>query len=292
MSSDRTFRTGPWSLSAPALAVYAAFLVIPLASIALISFQNFEFYGGIQPGITLKNYREVLFDSYYWEIFGRTFAIAAICTVVCALLGTLEAIVLFRMADPWRSLFLLVVLGPLLISVVVRTLGWALLFGSTGLINNALRNIGLISEPIQFMYSTTGVVIGLVHVLVPFVVISVWASLSRMDPAIERAAISLGAGHFTVVRRVIVPLAMPGILAGSVMVFALAASAFATPAIIGGRRLKVIATAAYDEFLNTLNWPLGASLAVLLLLANVVLLYASNRMIERRYRAVFAESPS
>lgn len=292
MSGARTFRVGPWSLSAPALAVYAAFLVIPLASIALISFQNFEFYGGIQPGITLKNYREILFDSYYWEIFGRTFAIAAICTVLCALLGTLEAIVLFRMRDPWRSLFLLVVLGPLLISVVVRTLGWALLFGSTGLINNALQNIGLIREPIQFMYSTTGVVIGLVHVLVPFVVISVWASLSRMDPAVERAAISLGAGRFTVVRRVIVPLAMPGILAGSVMVFALAASAFATPAIIGGRRLKVIATAAYDEFLNTLNWPLGASLAVLLLLANVVLLYASNRLIERRYRAVFAESPS
>jgi hypothetical protein len=92
------------------------------------------------------------------------------------------------------------------------------------------------------------------------------------------------------VRRVIVPLAMPGILSGSVIVFALAASAFATPAIIGGRRLKVIATAAYDEFLNTLNWPLGASLAVLLLCANVVVLVASNRLIERRYRAVFRES--
>jgi putative spermidine/putrescine transport system permease protein len=277
-------------MSGPALAVYAAFLVVPLASIALISFQNFEFYGGIQPGFTLKNYREVLADSYYWEIFGRTFAIAAIVTVVSAVLGTLEAIVLYRMRDPWRSLFLLVVLGPLLISVVVRTLGWALLFGSTGLINKALVSAGLIGEPIQFMYSTTGVVIGLVHVLVPFVVISVWASLQRMDPAVERAAVSLGANPFTAVRRVIVPLAMPGILAGSVMVFALAASAFATPAIIGGRRLKVIATAAYDEFLNTLNWPLGASLAVLLLLINVVLLYASNRLIERRYRAVFAES--
>jgi putative spermidine/putrescine transport system permease protein len=174
--------------------------------------------------------------------------------------------------------------------VVVRTLGWALLFGSTGLINKALQTLGLIAEPIQFMYSTTGVVIALVHVLVPFVVISVWASLQKMDPAVERAAVSLGAGQLTVVRRVIVPLAMPGILAGSVIVFALAASAFATPAIIGGRRLKVIATAAYDEFLNTLNWPLGASLAVLLLLANVVLLYASNRLIERRYKAVFAES--
>jgi putative spermidine/putrescine transport system permease protein len=109
-----------------------------------------------------------------------------------------------------------------------------------------------------------------------------------MDPAVERAAVSLGASAFTVVRRIVVPLAMPGILGGSVMVFALAASAFATPAIIGGRRLKVIATAAYDEFLNTLNWPLGASLAVLLLAINVVLLFASNRLIERRYRAVFA----
>lgn len=280
----------PYYLSAPVLGVYAAFLVIPLASIGLISFQHFEFYGGIQPGLTLENFRAVLGDGYYWEIFGRTFAIAALVTFSCAVLGTLEAVVLYRMADPWRSLFLLVVLGPLLISVVVRTLGWALLFGSTGLINKAFINLGIIAEPIQFMYSVTGVVIALVHVLVPFVVISVWASLQKMDPAVERAAVSLGAGQFTVLRRIIVPLAMPGILAGSVMVFALAASAFATPAIIGGRRLKVIATAAYDEFLNTLNWPLGASLAVLLLVANLVLLVLSNRLIERRYKSVFAES--
>lgn len=280
--------TRPLLLSTPALVIYAAFLVVPLCSIALISFQNFEFYGGIQPGITLKNYREVLGDSYYWEIFGRTFGIATLVTAFCAVFGTMEAIVLFRMRDPWRSLFLLVVLGPLLISVVVRTLGWALLFGSTGLINKALVGLGLVSEPVAFMYSVTGVVIALIHVLVPFVVISVWASLQRMDPSVERAAVALGAGDFTVIRRVIVPLATPGILAGSVMVFALAASAFATPAIIGGRRLKVIATAAYDEFLNTLNWPLGASLAVLLLVANIVVLVASNRLIERRYRAVFA----
>jgi putative spermidine/putrescine transport system permease protein len=287
MSALRSTAAKSYWMSSPALAVYAAFLVIPLASIALISFQNFEFYGGIQPGITLKNYREVLGDSYYWEIFGRTFAIAAIVTVVSAVLGTLEAIVLYRMQDPWRSLFLLVVLGPLLISVVVRTLGWALLFGSTGLINKALVSAGLIAEPIQFMYSITGVVIGLVHVLVPFVVISVWASLQRMDPAVERAAVSLGASAFTVVRRIVVPLAMPGILGGSVMVFALAASAFATPAIIGGRRLQVAATSAYDEFLNTLNWPLGAAVAVLLLVALVAIIVGCNRLIERRFAQVF-----
>lgn len=275
----------PYWLSAPALLVYAAFLILPMAAMALISFRHFEFYGGIQPGFTLKNYAEVFGDAYYWEIFGRTFWIASVVTVICAVLGTFEAIVLNRMANPWKGLFLMIVLGPLLISVVVRTLGWALLFGSTGLINKGLGLLGV--EPVQFMYSNTGVIVAMTHVLVPFVVISVWASLQRLDPAVERAAVSLGADPMAVLRRVIVPLAMPGILSGSVIVFALAASAFATPAIIGGRRLKVIATAAYDEFLNTLNWPLGASLAVLLLIINVVLLQASNRMIERRYKAVF-----
>ena len=283
-------RLAPYWLSAPALAVYAVFLLVPIGSIALIGFQHFEFYGGVQPGFTLENYHQIFGDSYYWEIFGRTFAIALVVTALCAVTGTFEALILHRMGNPWKSLFLLIVLGPLLISVVVRTLGWALLFGSTGLINKALVGAGLVAAPVQFMYSTTGVVIALTHVLVPFVVISVWASLQRMDPAVERAAVSLGASEFTVLRRLVVPLAMPGILSGSVMVFALAASAFATPAIIGGRRLKVIATAAYDEFLNTLNWPLGASLAVLLLAANVVVLVASNRLIERRYRAVFRES--
>ena len=109
-------------------------------------------------------------------------------------------------------------------------------------------------------------------------------------PADKDVEIAVLRHQLAVVRRIIVPLTMPGILAGSVIVFALAASAFATPAIIGGRRLKVIATAAYDEFLNTLNWPLGASLAVLLLLTNVALLYLSNRLIERHFKAVFAET--
>ena len=283
----RSRRLAPYWLSAPALLVYAAFLVVPMGAIVLISFQHFEFYGGIQPGFTLKNYAEVFGDGYYWEIFGRTFWIALVVTAACAILGTFEAIVLNRMANPWKGLFLMIVLGPLLISVVVRTLGWALLFGSTGLVNKGLALLGI--EPVQFMYANIGVIVALTHVLVPFVVISVWASLQRIDPAVERAAVSLGAGRAAVLRRVIVPLAMPGILSGSVIVFALAASAFATPAIIGGRRLKVIATAAYDEFLNTLNWPLGASLAVLLLIVNVVVLQVSNRMMERRYKAVFNE---
>lgn len=277
----------PWLLSAPALTLYATFLIAPIASVFLISFFNFEFYGGIQVSFTLKNYIEILTDSYFYEVFARTFGVALLVTIACVILGTAEAYVLSRMRNPWKGLFLMVVLGPLLISVVVRTLGWALLFGSTGLISKALQALGLASAPVTLMYTNLGVGIALTHVMVPFMVISVWASLQKINPSTEAAALSLGASQFTVIRRVIVPQAMPGILSGAIMVFAMSASAFATPAIVGGRRLKTVATAAYDEFLNTLNWPLGSALAVLLLIATIIVLISTNRLIERRYGAVF-----
>lgn len=280
-------RQAPYLLSAPALLLFAVLLLVPLAATALLSLHSFSMYKGIQDVYRLDNYVDVFTDSYFYGIFLRTFRIALLVTAIAILLGAPEAYILSRMRSPWRGLFLLVVLGPLLISVVSRTLGWALLFGSTGLVNRALQTLGLIAEPLQFMYSETGIVIGLSHVLVPFMVISVWASLQRLDPQVENAALSLGAGPLTILRRVVLPQVVPGVLSGAVIVFALAASAFATPAIIGGRRLKVVSTLAYDEFLNTLNWPLGAAIAVLLLVAIVAIVVGSNRLVERRYAQVF-----
>jgi len=280
-------RRTPWLLAGPALLLFAGIVLVPIVMTVLLSFHGWGQYKGIDPIITLKNWHEIATDSYFLEIFARTFRIALLVTVISVLIGTPEAYILNRMRAPWRGVFLVIVLGPLLISVVARTLGWALLFGSTGLINVALVRLGLIGSPIQFMFTETGVVIGLVHVLVPFVVISVWASLQRLDPQVENAAISLGASGFTVLRRIVLPQVMPGVLSGAIVVFALAASAFATPAIIGGRRLKVASTLAYDEFLNTLNWPLGAAVAVLLLLALVAIIVGSNALVERRFAEVF-----
>ena len=254
----------------------------------ILTFHDWGQYKGIEPVFILKNWREVFSDPYYAEMFGRTFRIALIVTLIAALLGAPEAYILNRMRSPWRGLFLLVILGPLLISVVARTLGWALLFGgNSGLVNKALMSLGLISAPLPFMFTETGMVVALVHVLMPYMVLAVWAALQRLDPQIENAAVALGAGSLTVLRRIVLPQAMPGILSGAVIVFALAASAFATPAIIGGRRLKVASTLAYDEFLNTLNWPLGAVVAVLLLLALVAIVVGANRLVERRYAQVF-----
>jgi putative spermidine/putrescine transport system permease protein len=277
----------PYLLSAPALLLYAVLLLVPMIATALLSLHSFGIYKGIENVYNLANYRDVFGDGYFYEIFGRTFRIAFLVTMLAALIGAPEAYILNRMRAPWRGVFLLVALGPLLISVISRTLGWALLLGSTGLVNQGLIAIGAISEPLQFMYSETGIVIALTHVLIPLMVISVWASLQRLDPQVENAAISLGAAASTVLRRIVLPQAMPGILSGGIIVFALAASAFATPAIIGGRRLKVAATLAYDEFLNTLNWPLGAAIAILLLIANIVIIVGCNRLLERRYAEVF-----
>jgi putative spermidine/putrescine transport system permease protein len=277
----------PYLLSAPALLLYAVLLLVPLIATTLLSLHSFGIYKGIENVYNFANYRDVFGDSYFYEIFGRTFRIAFLVTLLAALIGAPEAYILSRMRAPWRGIFLLVALGPLLISVISRTLGWALLLGSTGLVNQGLIALGIVGEPLQFMYSEAGVVIALTHVLIPLMVISVWASLQRLDPQIENAAISLGAPAPTVLRRIVLPQAMPGILSGGIIVFALAASAFATPAIIGGRRLKVAATLAYDEFLNTLNWPLGATIAVLLLIANIVIIFGCNRLLERRYAEVF-----
>jgi len=279
--------SAPYLLSAPALLLYGVLLLVPLIATALLSLHSFGIYKGIEDVYNLDNYRDIATDLYFYEIFGRTFRIALLVTLLAAAIGAPEAYILNRMRAPWRGIFLLVALGPLLISVVSRTLGWALLLGSTGLVNQALVALGIVSRPLQFMYSETGVVIALTHVLVPFMVISVWAALQRLDPQVQSAAISLGAGPLTVLRRIVLPQAMPGILSGGIITFALAASAFATPAIIGGRRLKVAATLAYDEFLNTLNWPLGAAVAILLLAANIAIIIGCNRLLERRYAEVF-----
>ena len=279
--------SAPWLLTGPALLVFLTLLAAPLVLTAMLSLNLFSDTKGVIPVYSLANYLEVFGDDYFHEIFLRTGGMALAVTICSVLIGVPETLIIARMRAPWRSLFLLVVLGPLLISVVVRTLGWAILLGNNGLINQALQALGIIDFPIRMMFTQFGVVLALTHVLVPFMVIAVWASLQKLDLQVEQAGLSLGASRMTTFRRVVLPQIVPGILSGSIIVFALAASAFATPAIIGGRRLKVVATAAYDEFLGSLNWPLGAAIAVLLLIANLVIVVGCSRLAERRFKPVF-----
>lgn len=279
----------PYLLSLPALLLFLGIVIAPILMTILLSFNQWNSAQGIQNVFVLSNWREVLSDSYFSEMFLRTFRLAGLVTLLTVVIGAPEAYILNRMGRRWKSTCLLVILGPLLISVVARTLGWALLFGgNSGVINKALMQLDLIAGPIPFMFTEIGVTVALAHVLMPFMVLAVSASLQRLDPQIEHAAASLGASQPTILRKVVLPQVMPGILSGAIIVFALAASSFATPAIIGGRRLKVASTLIYDEFLNSLNWPLGAVIATILLVALIAIVAGSNRLVERRYAEVFS----
>ncbi|WXF89314.1 ABC transporter permease [Pseudomonas syringae pv. atrofaciens] len=289
LSEMRRGGRGYW-LSAPALALYIGLLVLPLGLTLVLSFNVFDYQVGVKSdSYTLANYMAVVTDSYFYEIFLRTFWISALVTLLCVLIGVPEAYILSRMGTPWRSIFLILILTPLLISVVVRAFGWSLLLGTDGLINQVIQFMG--GRPVKLLYTPFAVVIALVHVMLPFMIIPVWTSLQKLDPTAEQAALSLGASQAKVMRLIVLPQVMPGVLSGSLIVFGLAASSFAIPGLLGGRRLKMVATVIYDQYLSELNWPMGATLAVALLLVNLLVMLSWNRMIEGRYKKLWGNDP-
>ncbi|MET0609761.1 MAG: ABC transporter permease [Pseudomonas caspiana] len=275
-------------LSAPALVMFTCLLLVPLALTLILSFNVFDYEVGVKSdSYTLANYGEVLTDSYFYEIFLRTFWISALVTLLCVVIGVPEAYILSRMGTPWRSIFLILILTPLLISVVVRAFGWSLLLGADGLINQGIQALG--GQPIKMLYTPFAVIIALVHVMLPFMIIPIWTSLQKLDPAAEQAALSLGASQAKVMRLVVLPQIMPGMLSGTLIVFGLSASSFAIPGLLGGRRLKMVATVVYDQYLSELNWPMGATIAVALLLVNLLVMLSWNRMVEGRYKKTLGE---
>jgi len=272
----------PLFLTGPSTLLFFALVLLPLTLTIMLSFNTYSYDKGIQDIYTIANYSQVLQDPYYLNIFWRTLRLALITTVIAVIIGVPEAYILSNMRAPWRSIFLLVIIGPLLVSVVVRTFGWSMLLGRNGLVNSTLELLGLPAA--QILYTETAIVIGLVHIMLPFMVIPVWTVLQKLDPTVEAAALTLGASRFTALRRVVFPQAVLGILSGSLIVFALSASSFAIPGLLGGRRLKMAATVVYDEFLIELNWPLGAAIAIIVLLANLIIMIAYNRMLEGQAR--------
>lgn len=270
----------PLALSGPTTLFFVGLVLLPLLLTVILSFNSYDYTAGIQSDFTFANYLTVLQDEYYLSTFWRTLRLALLTTVITVLIGVPEAYILSNMRKPWRSIFLLVIIGPLLVSVVVRTFGWSMLLGKNGFVNSALAIVGV--DPVQLLYTETAIVIGLVHIMLPFMVIPVWTVLQTLDPTVEAAALTLGASRFTALRRIVFPQAALGILSGSLIVFALSASSFAIPGLLGGRRLKMAATLVYDEFLIELNWPLGATIAIIVLVANLVIMLAYNRLIERQ----------
>ncbi|WP_449431051.1 ABC transporter permease [Pseudomonas putida] len=237
---------------------------------------------------SLDNFFAIAGDEYYQEIFARTFKLAALVMIVAVAIGVFEGYYLNGLTGRIRMLVLMAILGPLFVSVVVRTLGWQIILGNNGPISYFLQAIGLAKGPADLLYGELAIFIGLLHMVLPYMILNIWTALMSYDDKTEKAARSLGAGSGTVFFKIILPQIMPGVLSGALTVFALSMSAFATPALLGGRTTKVVATAVYDEFLSTFNWNLGASIAIILLALNIFTAFFLNKWVERRFKGVFA----
>ncbi|MFG1214407.1 ABC transporter permease [Xanthobacter flavus] len=272
-----------YGLTAPATIFVLLALMGPLALMFRYSLNRFVPGQMMVEALTLDNYARFFADSFYQEVLGTTLWISALSTLLCLVAGFPVAYFLVRQAsDKWKGRLLLLIVLPLLMGNAVRTAAWMVILGDKGLFNAVIGAIGI--TPVKLMYTPTAVVIGLVSVLLPFMIVTLQSVIEGIDANLESAAQSLGASHLTVLRRVVLPLALPGILAGTMLCFILSMNAYATPVLIGGPSFHMMAPTVYQQVAKAMNWPFGAALAFVLMAVTLVLTTTANILVQRRYR--------
>lgn len=252
-------------LIAPAAALIFLFVVLPYVLVLVMSFrvpgEGGAPYG---EGFGLAGYAHFFTTDYYLWSLPHTLLMGVITTAVCLLLAYPVALHIATASKAWRGLLYGIVLSPLLVGIVVRSYGWTILLGNAGVINGLLMKTGLITRPLPMMYNDFGVVLALAHVFLPFMVLPLLSALQSMDPAIAQAARSLGARRFTIFRRVTLPVSMPGVQSGCILVFVLAISSYVTPALVGGMRVKTTTLLVVDALVEQFQWPFGSAMALVL----------------------------
>ncbi|MBV9785162.1 MAG: ABC transporter permease [Acidisphaera sp.] len=267
----------------PGLALLFGVFLAPLGITLRYSFNRFVPGGLQEPAFVLDNYVRFILDPYYAAVLLRTLAIGAGVALVALLLGYPLAYAVARSRSRWRALLIAATLIPLMTSVVVRSYGWTILLSNSGVINGALASLGL--PRVKLLYTMTGVVLSLTQVMMPFLVLTLVGVLQNISRDLEDAARGLGAGRWRVFRDILLPLSLPGIAAGSFLVFALTISAFATPRLVGGASVEVMATMIYDQVLSALNWPFASATSIILLAIVLVLTIVEGRMLRTRSAA-------
>ncbi|HJV54637.1 MAG TPA: ABC transporter permease [Methylomirabilota bacterium] len=273
-------RSGGWLL-APALLLLLVAFVVPVGMMVPMSFRPYVPLVGITDGFTVRYYTKLLTDSYYLEIIGRTLALGFTVTLATLVIGYPVALFLARTPSRWRSWLTILVVFPLMLNLVVRTFGWIALLAQNGLVNQALRALGVVDAPVKLLFNFAGLLIAMTHIFLPFMVLVLIGAIQNIPRDVEDAARVLGASWAGTFCRVTLPLSAPGILSGSILVFVLTISALVTPRLLGGPTYQVMATLIYDEFLQRLNWPAGSAQALLLTLMVLALVYLSGRLARR-----------
>ncbi|MHC9237780.1 ABC transporter permease [Pseudooceanicola sp. 502str34] len=249
----------PWLLASPGILLVTLVALLPAAILIVKAFQDVD-----TGALTLENFQAIFDSKIFGQAFWRTLRIAFFVTLVSVIGGYPLALLIAR-ANPLYSLVIFViVLFPLMVSVVVRTFGWVVILGPAGIVNEALMGIGLISEPLTMTQNEFGIVVGETHLLMPYMVLALLSVLRRLEPQLEEAALSLGANPLVAFFRVILPMTVPGLLSGVLLVFSLAITAFATPLVMGGARTPLLSTLVYRYALTSYDWASAAAVAFVL----------------------------
>ncbi|MBV6713870.1 ABC transporter permease [Paenibacillus chitinolyticus] len=284
--SSRFRRLSSWTglfLLAPSLIVLLGAFLIPMIYILLQSLQDAE------QQFSLHNYLLFVQDSYYAGILWRTIKLSLYTVLLTLILGYPVALFMSKTSGKMRGLVTFLIISPHLISVVIRNFGWVVILGDKGWVNSSLIKLGLIDKPLKLLYNELGVVIGLTDSFIVYMVLALATSLYAVDQSLYKAAGILGASKARSFFSITLPLSLPGIFAGTTLVFSLSMSAFVTPALMGGSSVKVMPVITYEKIMATLDWPLGSALAFLMLASTYALVTVFTKIVEtKRYREVFS----
>ena len=272
-------RGGGTILLLPLSVVLLAFFLFPVFTMIVYSFQSFDPAGA--KGFTVDNYARLVKDVYVFRVVIQTVVVSVAVTFLTILLGYPYTLFLSRGAGSAKSVFLFILIAPLLVGIVVRSFGWLVILGSNGLIASVLRSLGV--SPPHLLFNRTGVTIGLTHVLLPFMVLSLASVLEGLDPQLEEAAAVLGANSWRVFRDVTWPLSLNGVLTGSILVFVLSIGSFVTVMLLGGgERTMVLSLLLYQQISTQGNWNAASAIGMVLMTIAVLAVYAQMKLVQPR----------
>jgi putative spermidine/putrescine transport system permease protein len=256
----------PWLLLLPAVVFLGIFFAVPITLVATMSFI------GNSGGLALEQYRRFLLDGFYRGFLTETVLVSVVTTAACVGLSFPVAYQLARAKPGMKGVFLTLLIAPLMVGDVVRGYGWLIAIGDFGVVNQLLMWLGIVQRPVRLIFTRTGVVLGLVEVLLPFMVLPLAAAIGGIPPELEEAARSLGARHARVFRKVVVPLSLPGLVAGVVIVFALSMGSFAIPLFLGGVKVKMIGPLIFQQATLTGDAAFAAAVSSVLFATSLLLL--------------------
>jgi len=266
-------RTG--LLLVPPVMIFFVFLIIPLLLLFVIGF-NPSVRGAIafQAVFSLENFQRFFSEALFLNALFNSLKLGILTVVACLILGYPLAYIMARSRSALRIWLLIMLILPLMTSVVIRSFGWMVLLNRSGPIVGLLRDLGLVGRNFNLMQSETAIVIAMVQVLLPFMTLSILGVIMRLDIRIEEAARTMGCSYLGAIYHVVLPLCLPGLVAGSLLTFTLSASSFVTPSLLGGARLQVLASSIYNSVTQTLDWSFASAQAVVLFIGIALLLLA------------------